>query len=39
MLAEIHLLKLEAKARQAASEDRTSQSPRDARFVPVAPRA
>jgi len=38
MLAEIYLLKLEAKARTAAPEERSAQ-PRDPRFVPVAPRS
>jgi|Tabmets4t2r2_1033128.scaffolds.fasta_scaffold23639_4 hypothetical protein len=38
MLAEIFLLKLEAKARMAAPEPR-SATPRDPRFVPLAPRA
>jgi len=39
MLAEIYLLKLEAKAREAAAEDRTSRPQRDPRFVPLAKRA
>ena len=37
MLAEIFLLKLEAKARMAPPEPRSAM-PRDPRFVPVAPR-
>jgi len=36
MLAEIFLLKLEAKARAAAPDDRTTKRS-DERFVPVAP--
>ena len=35
MLAEIYLLKLEAKARQAEAENRSSRPQRDPRFVPV----
>jgi len=38
MLAEIFLLKLEAKARAAAPDQRSAE-PRDPRFVPAAPRA
>jgi hypothetical protein len=38
MLAEIFLLKLEAKARSAAPDDRSTKS-RDQRFVPIAPRS
>jgi hypothetical protein len=38
MLAEIFLLKLEAKARVAAPDERSTK-PRDPRFVPAAPRA
>ena len=38
MLAEIFLLKLEAKARVAAPDQRSNQ-PRDPRFAPVAPRS
>jgi hypothetical protein len=37
MLAEIFFLKLEAKARMAAPEERSAK-PRDPRFVPIAPR-
>jgi hypothetical protein len=38
MLAEIYLLKLETKAREAAAEDRASRPQRDPRFVPLAKR-
>ena len=39
MLAEIYLLKLENKAREAAAEDRASRPQRDPRFVPAPKRS